>query len=207
VAVDGQEEPTKHMMNRPSKPIVAFAVALALICFTVSINGYGMVIQYGWLFWLAPILLVVGLLSLKRCGVLAFVLYSVLVITIGVAGMLIGDWSRRAYCFNKCRACEPMLEQLSAFQSCHGGSLTNLPPLVMPKGITVQQRILSGDGLNLDDVNQTDATLYLGTSSFICVVPVTKILPMSFTRFYAYFRNEKDRNWKYDYSVWTLGGF
>jgi len=193
------------MMNKPSKSIIAFAVILAVICFTVSIKGYGMVIHYGWLFWLIPILPVVGRLSLKRSGALAFVLNSALVIAIGVAGMLIGDWSRRAYCFNKCRACEPMLEQLSAFQASHGGSLTNLPSLVMPRGITIQQRTLEGGGLDLDGVNQTDATLYIGTNSFVCLVPITKILPMSITRFYVYMRNEKDFDWKYDYIVWTIG--
>jgi hypothetical protein len=178
---------------------------LAVALFAVSANGYGMVIRYGWMVWLFFVVFVVGLPSFRWGGVSAVLPNVALVVAVGVAGLLAGDGARRAYCRSKCRACDPVLERLSAYRATHGVFPTNLPPSDLPRGITIQQRGFTNGGLNLVGINEFDATLYLGTNGYLCVVPVTKMLPMSFSRFYAYGRNETDREWRYDYFVWFLG--
>jgi hypothetical protein len=192
-------------MNRLSNPVLAFALLVAVVFLGVSTSGYGALFRYGWLIWLATVLLVVGLLSVRDGGSSQFVLNVVVVVAIGFGGMTVGNWTRRASCYSKCRSCQPVLDRLSAYRASQGAFPTNLQSFVFPQGITIQQCRLSGDGLDLIGLNQTDATLYLGTNGFLFVVPVTKILPISFTRFYAYVRSDRDRDWKYDHFVWRLG--
>ena len=192
-------------MGKPSKVVIAFALLVAVLVFSATVSGYGMLVQYGWLIWLTAILLIVGLLSFRESGIAQFVLNAAVVVSIGIAVMLVGDSIRRAYCFNRCRACEPIMERLSALRSSQGAFPTNLPSSELPQGFTIQQRPFTGYDLDVGGVNQTDATLYLGTNSFVCVVPVTKMLPISFTRFYAYVRNDSDRHWRYEQITWTLG--
>ena len=192
-------------MDRLSKTVFAVALLIAVAVFAVSVSDYGMVTRYGWLIWLFILVLVVGHSSFRRGGASAFLMNLALAVILGFVGMLVGDWSRRAYCYSKCRSCEPMLERLAAFRASHGAFPTNIPPLEIPRGLTIQQRSFSGGNINLAGVNQSDATLYLDTNGFLCVVPVTKVLPMSFTRFYAYMRNEEDRDWRYDYIISYLG--
>jgi hypothetical protein len=43
------------------------------------------------------------------------------------------------------------------------------------------------------------------TNYFLCVVPVSKVLPLSFTRFYAYTRNIDESDWQWEKIVWMLG--
>jgi len=72
-------------------------------------------------------------------------------------------------------------------------------------GLDIAQGEFSGHGISLDGINSHDALVYLDTNFVSCVVPVTKQLPMSFTRLYVYGWSGDTPSWKYDKLVWTFG--
>jgi len=44
----------------------------------------------------------------------------------------------------------------------------------------------------------------MGKNGFICVVPVTKRLPLSMTRAYRFIWTSHEQSWRYDFAVWEL---
>ena len=71
-------------------------------------------------------------------------------------------------------------------------------------GLRIDVRGLSRYGFSVGGINNYDALICVGTEGYVCVVPVTKKLLLSFTRFYVYASSNSQPSWTYDKILWTL---
>ena len=169
-------------------------------------TGYGVAVRYSWPFIIFLIVVVVGL---KRGPSFRIYLARVAVVSLLViAGMFSGDWIRRIGRYRICKSCEPLLEAMERFREHNGQYPQELE--VMPDyfavqdnaGIRVRQGKFTKHGISLDDMETVDAMVYLHTDHYVCIVPVTKRLPMSFTRLYVYVWSSEKPEWTYDHLIW-----
>lgn len=138
----------------------------------------------------------------------AYVCALLILVGLSTAGAVAGHWGRRIHCLRKCRSCEPVLELVQKHRREHGRYPRKLEEVHgfalarQESGLRIGAGELSSDGLDLAGINSHDALIYLEAEHFTCVVPVTKQLPLSFTRLYIYASSSDDPSWKYDKLVW-----
>jgi len=128
--------------------------------------------------------------------------------TLGAAG---GHGLRMVRMRKVCRSVEPLLLQVEAHRAEHGKHPSRLADVegfvsaMNQAGLRVAQGNWSPDGLGLSGISHVDALIYLGEEEVACLVPVTKPLPLSFTRFYAYGWSSHRPSWEVERHVWWLG--
>lgn len=184
---------------------------LAVLLGAAALTGYAVIVYYCW-----PVLLFV-LLALAtpalrhRPRVLAFISAFVILTTLSTVGALTGHMARILHARRKCKACEPALELLQKHRFKNGQyplELAKVEGWGLAQAAT-DLRIAQGefckDGVDLDGINSHDALIYLDTNFVSCIVPVTRQLPVSITRFYVYRWTSDEPVWKYDKVVWFLG--
>jgi|LSQX01.3.fsa_nt_gb hypothetical protein len=125
----------------------------------------------------------------------------------GIAtGLLYGGMVVRK--FQKSRSLHELnalINQVKEFHKKTGHYPEHLDDLSFSTRLSLKADVFNDAGVNLGGMNNYDAIVYLGADGFICIVPVTKMLPISITRFYAYIWTSRDSEWRYDYMIWTLG--
>lgn len=117
------------------------------------------------------------------------------------------------YCFLKaratCHACDPLYLALEHYHQQHGqypATLDELPivqTISSQHGIQIRQGEFLDNGIDLNEINHADIVLFLDKEYYTSLVPVTKKLPMSFTRLYTFIRTSDSAAWKFDSIVWT----
>ncbi len=191
-------------------PLV-MGLVLALLLGVAGLAGYGVVVYYNWLVLLFVLLLLAAPTVKRQPSVMAYLCAVLILVVLSAAGAFAGHWGRRLQCRATCRACESLLTLVQEHRDEHGqypSTLSEVQGFALAKrdsGLDVAQGELSSHGISLDGINTHDALIYLDTNFVSCVVPVTKQLPMSFTRLYVYGWNTDTRSWQYDKLVWTLG--
>lgn len=184
---------------------------LALFLGAAGLAGYGVVVYYNWLILLFVLLLLAAPTVKRQPSAVAYLCAVTILVICSTAGAFAGHWGRRLQCRSKCRACEPLLELVEKHRDEHGQYPTTLSDVQgfalarRDSGLDVSQSEFSSHGISLDGINSHDALIYLDTNFVSCVVPVTKQLPMSFTRLYVYGWSSDAPSWKYDKLVWTIG--
>ena len=125
-------------------------------------------------------------------------------------GWLAGVYAREAYCRRICRASEPIIKAIDDFRARSGSypsALSSVPDIEALGGslnITIREAELLNTGLDLDDIEAADVTFYLAPNGYLCMVPIERKFPLSFTRFYVYLRESGGQTWKKDHVIWTL---
>lgn len=190
---------------------------IAFLLGVTSFDGYGVFLYYGW--WaLFFALLVLATPTFKRKpSVTTYLCAFVILLALSTAGAVAGHLGRMLQCRNKCKACEPLLALLQEHHNRYGQYPLKLSEV---QGFAVAQRdtgldVAQGEfsrsginftGINLVGINSHDALIYLDTNFVSCVVPVTKQLPVSITRFYIYGWNSDTPSWKYEKVIRMLDG-
>ena len=157
------------------------------------------------------ILLIVVPIIKRQLSITAYLSCAVILLAFSVVGAFAGHWGRQLQCRSRCKACEPILALLEQHRTEHGQYPLRLSEVQRfaraqhDAGLAVAQGEFSEHGIDLDGINSHDALIFLNTNFVSCVVPVTKLLPMSFTHLYVYRWSNDDPFWKYEKLVWTLG--
>lgn len=95
-----------------------------------------------------------------------------------------------------CRALVPVWVQLDYQRKATGSYPSTFSNIREPVGLKIRWEI-TPTGIDVNGINRCDAVFYLSPTNCYCIVPITKILPWSFTRFYVY-------RWSTDQPQWII---
>ena len=112
-----------------------------------------------------------------------------------------------------CTAVEPILAALDVYilkNATHPKKLGDLPDfneLKVNAGVRIQAVHVRNDhtGFDIESLGNADITIYFGSGSYHCIVPIEHSHPLSFTRFTVYSRGAEDDLWHEDSILWHLG--
>jgi hypothetical protein len=188
-----------------SRYAIIVGLVLGLVGFAFAVTGYGYALYY----WRYPLLIVPIALAMPVLfksltqAVVVFVATSLISLSLWYAGIA----ARRVHALSTCRHVSEFIDAANSFKQTHGRYPTNIAETScsLPKEMSFQFKQMGPNGQDLAGMNQYDVTVYASTNDLACVVPVTKMLFMSFSRFYVYSWSSKDPNWKYHKVVWHLG--
>ena len=189
---------------------IAIGLVLALLLGAAGLAGYGVVVYYSGPILFLFLLLLAAPTVRHQPPATAYLCAVGILVAFSLTGTFLGHWGRRLQCRSKCKACEPLLALLQRHRDEHGqfpSGLSEVPGFELARrdaGLDVAQGEFASHGIDLDGINSHDVLIYLDKNFVSCVVPVTKQLPMSFTRLYVYGWNSDAPSWKYDKVVWTL---
>ena len=189
-------------------PSILFGLALFILGMMISLAGYGHVLVYGQLFIILGILFFVVILTFrkKQSSFALYISNCVIVLLLGITGLAVGSWTLVYRKKAVCAECDKVLAVLEKHKAQNGRypetlSVVNVQEIT---DIAIQQEQMYEGGIDVVNINKADATIYLSPSEYLCLVPVTKRLPMSITRFYALERNNTVTKWKYQKFIWFL---
>jgi hypothetical protein len=189
---------------------LSLGIVSALLLGFAGLSGYGVVIYYCWWIILVFLLLLATSIIKHEPSVTAYLLAVTIMVGLSSAGALGGYWARRLHCYSKCKSCEPILALLEAPRAKQGhypAKLEEVEGVIAAQrrsGLRLSQGEYSENGIDLAGINTNDALIFLSTNTMWCVVPVTKQLPMSFTRLYVYTWSTDRPSWSYDNLVTHL---
>ena len=105
-----------------------------------------------------------------------------------------------------CAECDKVLGVLEKYKVQNGRYPESLSVVKLHDitDIAIQQEQMGESGIDVTNINKADATIYLSPSEYLCLVPVTKKLPLSWTRFYVLGRSNTMTKWKYQKMIWFL---
>ncbi|MCE9581259.1 MAG: hypothetical protein K8T20_01955 [Planctomycetes bacterium] len=178
--------------------------------------GYGIYFRYLWIPLLAGLLFlaaaVYSICSLKKKPQIRAADLAVVVAFV-VTGVFGGSAFRSWRCRSVCDACEPVIAALEDCRKRQGNYPTTLADVDAAvrearekHGVRVQMGRDPRRGIAPDELDDAEATLYADHDELICVVPVTKMFPMSFTRIELLIWSSTDSSWKEDHIIWYIGG-
>ncbi len=171
--------------------------------FCVMLAGYGVLFYYLWVFIL-PFIAVISLLSRPRsfrAFLIRFSLIAVLgaVLTgLGLGLLIIKKWS-------VCSDLNSIISELEDYRTANGAYPPGLSAVHKPNRLKIGEGRTTREGINLEGCSDYDAVFYLSPDEFLCIVPITKMLPMVFTRVYIYRWSTSEPRWRSEKLVWSLG--
>lgn len=196
----------------------------------VAINGYGAYIRPLGILLVpasaASLLLPAALLSFihrrvrwkwsnegqtlsARGWIPAFLLF----LTFALSGWIVGSEIRKVHCRHVCRVCDILSSKLEEHRAACGSypsSLADVPDFeayAKERAVTVQAGEIGEFGLDVGNVNEADATIYLKPDSYSWMVPIELRNGLfSFTRFYVYARSSGQSKWVRTPVVWFIMG-
>lgn len=185
-------------------------LVFALLLAAAGFAGYSVLIYYSIPFIIFALLVLAAPVLERQPSVTAFFCALLILVTLSGAGALVGHYGRRLYSLRKCMLCEPMIKLLQKYRGENGrypSSLSEVQGFALVQrdsGLCIGLDRFSHYGFDLERLNSCDALMYLDTNNLVCVVPVTKMLPMSFTRLYVYTWGSEHPSWQYDRWIWSL---
>ncbi len=184
---------------------ILVGVVFGLIGAGVALTGFGALLFYGRY----PILAVSILLALPglfRKNPVQFAVHWLLIAGIAAGVWQGGVWARKFQKLRICHELNALIPLVEAYREANGRYPETLGEVEFPTRLSLNTGHFGKSGIDLAGMNSHDATVYLATNRFACVVPVTKMLPMSITRFYAYAWTSEDPGWRCEKIVWFIGG-
>jgi len=183
---------------------VMVGTACGAIGLALALTGYGCVAFYmRLLIWIG--FAVLALPALFRRQIFQYCLH-VIIITGIATGFWYGGTAIRRFQKSLVRdELNPLVNQVKDFHERNGHYPERLDELHFSTQLSLKAADFKEGDVNLDGMNTHDAVVYLGTNGFTIIVPVTKLLSMSITRFYAFIWTSQDSKWRYDYMIWTIG--
>ncbi|HUW33484.1 MAG TPA: hypothetical protein VM223_17890 [Planctomycetota bacterium] len=174
-------------------PVIAGS-ALGVGGLVAMLNGFGGYIYYLW--WL--LLPVIVVLSLARVGQRPLGRLGTFGVMAGLAASLtaagVGVQILKKH--STCRAVDAVIAELEKHRAAHGTYPADLAGIEIPADIVIKTSRITPTGILIEGINDCDAMLYLSPESCLCLIPLTKTIPMSFTRFYAYEWYTEDPHWR-----------
>lgn len=170
----------------------------------VALTGFGTLLFYGRY----PILVLSILLALPglfRRNPVQFAVHWLLIAGIATGVWQGGVWARKFQKLLVCHELNALITRGEAFRGENGRYPATLGEVEFSTKYSLGTGHFGKSGIDLAGVNRHDATVYLATNRFACVVPVTKMLPISITRFYAYTWTSENPGWRCEKIVWFIG--
>lgn len=143
------------------------------------------------------------------------VCYSILILVTGVAlGGFVGEGCRTFRAWRICRECQPLLDDLNAYQRDHGTypneieSLRSYQSLVKQRRIYLVQQPKADEQLQwyLDDLDRSAISLFVLPERVQCIVPIQHAALFSFSHFRVYVFDSSDKKWRRTLMHWSLLG-
>ena len=175
---------------------IAMGVVCGLLGMAFSLTGYGVPLYYMRLLILGAFA-VLAFPALFRKKVVQYFLHVALITVIATGLWYAGTTVRRIKKSIVCHELNTLIKQAQIFREKNGQYPEQLDELDFSTRLRLNSKTVMESGIDLEGMNEHDATVYMSTNSFACVVPVTKVLPMSFTRFYVYMWTSDDPEWRY----------
>jgi hypothetical protein len=189
----------KLQFKRPLIIGIIFGVIGSVIVF----YGYGVYIEYLWLVYFAGIIFV-GLPTIFQKSLIQYFLNIFLVLLLPTISYFC---SSKIHVFQKSLICEEvnvLIDQVNNYHQKNGYYPSSLSALNFSTKLAIRAEPFEGNFVNYNNLNDYDVIVYMGQDGFICIVPVTKLLPISMTRMYRFIWTLQEKKWKYDVSIWTL---
>jgi hypothetical protein len=182
---------------------LAVGLGVGIGGFCIMMRGYGVLFYYLWVFIL-PFILVISLLSRPR-SLQAYLVRVGLVVIIGAVLTCLGLGLLIMKKQSICSDLDSMISELEDYRKSNGAYPPDLSALRKPGHLRIGEGRTAETGINLEGCNDYDAVFYLSPDEFLCIVPITKVLPMSFTRIYVYRWSTSEPCWRSEKLVWSLG--
>ncbi|PCJ54691.1 MAG: hypothetical protein COA79_21500 [Planctomycetota bacterium] len=173
----------------------------------IGLNGYVYFLVYMSLIVMFGMVLLLGSMFSKKLNFFHYLANCTIVLLLGLLGLAVGSWTLVHEKIAVCVECDKVIMLLEKYKDQHGTYPDKIDDINIRivKGIKVQQgKFLNGGSINIGNINNSDVTIYLTPKVYSCVVPVTKVFPMSFTRFYVFQKNNQMKNWVYEKYIWSL---
>jgi hypothetical protein len=189
-------------MGRFLFPLILGAV-FGIAGFCLSLSGY--VVPIVMLWPVTVVLLLVSSIPLRREQ--ASPPYLVRVTVIAAMLILLAGCGHGARLLRKWAICQelgPVLSEIEALHKANGTYPLDLSAVHLPSGLRIRTGKMAGEGIDLEEVHDADAVFYLSKDGLLCIVPVTKMLPMSMTRFYVFRWSTEEPHWKSNKMIWSF---
>lgn len=227
------EEAGNHLPTSRFWPTaLVSAIPCATVPFVLLVLGYGAYARLAWFFliplliiftWIlfASIRVVQGLVIRWRSGDhsrpppldswrewSAMAAFLVITGASWLAGIQVRTW----YCESICEKTRPLIEALERYRAEHGSYPTDLQLLAefrsLNEGgiVTVRQGRNLRSGIDVGGIDDADVTFWLDPHDYLCVVPLEKRSPMSFSRFYILRKDSHSPDWTEDHLIWYFSG-
>ncbi|HUU70908.1 MAG TPA: hypothetical protein VM186_15375 [Planctomycetota bacterium] len=183
-------------------PVIAGS-ALGVGGLVAMLNGFGGYIYYLW--WL--LLPVIVVLSLARVGQRPLGRLGTFGVMAGLAASLtaagVGVQILKKH--STCRAVDAVIAELEKHRALHGSYPADLAGIEKPADLVIKTSRTTPNRIMIEGINDCDAMFYLSSDNCLCLVPVTRTMPISITRFYAYQWCTDDPHWRLEKIIWWLG--
>ena len=186
-----------------------WGVVLFAATMYIALIGYAYVIMYIWPVILFGILFfVAGYVCSKGKGFFSLYITTFMIVTVSaITGLGLGTGIQTYIKSKICDDCDLIVEALDRYKQKNGSYPKTLDTGKL--GISANIRFIyngdwDGGGINVMGNNDYDATIYLSAEKYFCIIPVTKVLIMSTTRFYVFKKSSWKPDWKYDHIIWML---
>lgn len=169
----------------------------------VVLSGYGVLFYYLWPVYLVFVVFF-GLATIFQKSFFQFLFNSIIVFLIPTIVYFLSceiQVFRKSLIRNELNI---LIDQVNTFYKKNGNFPISLDELNFSTKLLIHTEVFDDEKLNYSALNENDVIVYMGKNGFICVVPVTKKLPISTTRLYRYIWTSKEQYWRYDFSIWTL---
>lgn len=182
-----------------------FVILPVAACFCGSLLAAGRAVHSRWPLGKRALPTAAAAAALNRN-----VLFASLLCTLVFFGAWFGaSLARKAYCQRICRKAEPVIAALEEYCSTHRqfpNRLEDLPDwdgLRSRTGLVIRMSKCSeSGGLDVGRLDEADMTIY--PKHGLWVVPIERMVVMSFTRFRVYVRDAGDKAWKEQSILWYL---
>lgn len=173
-----------------------------LLVISIVFSGYGLFICY-----LCPVFFVgIAFIDLLTIFQKSFIQYIFNILLIFFIPTIFYFCSSEIQVFRKSLIRDEMntLNQVNEFHKKNGIYPEKLSALNFSTKLKIYTEKFYRDEVNFGHLNENDAVVYMGPDGFICLIPVTKVLPISITRIYKFVWTSENQTWEYNYSVWEL---
>jgi hypothetical protein len=191
---------------------VILSFIIGLIPLLIHLTGYGSYWYYGWpVFALTGFLILIiyisyGVKSFRKRKTTLFSLLSgvMLLIIIPVLMNYTGDYTRKLYCRNICDRAEPVFDALhdyylnNGYYPEHLDDIPDFDNIRKNLGLSIQEGVYKREGLDVDNINNAEITIYLSGDDIYGVVPIQKRCTFTKTKFSIYAKKAKNDKWQYN---------
>lgn len=192
----------------------SLAVGVTLFVFGIyaSVNGYHYTFIYASFFVVIFLLILSICTTRKNASLSEYICNALIISLLFILGNVIGLRLLVQKKNEICERSEKIISKLDDYKRKNGIFPNSLSQIDLKNvssvlNMKIKEGNFEGGGLNLEGYNNYELIVYLDAKEYLLVVPVTKKLLMSFTRMYAFMRNNKSDKWEYDKIIWSISTY